>query len=105
MIRCRRRDQQAVAEDAALGEAVDLRQQNLRVDHHAVPDHRRHARGQHPRRQQVQRVTLLADDYRVPGVVTPLVPDHEIHTVAEQVGRLAFALVTPLRPHQHDGGM
>src|SRR5262249_11023827 len=47
---------------------------------------------------------LLADDHRVPGVVPALVPDDVVHAVAEQVGRLALALIAPLGANNHDGG-
>ena len=98
------RHEQPSAIDAAVGEAVDLVQQHLRVDHHAVADYRDDARGQHAGRQHVQGVAFLADDDRVAGVVPALVPDHVVHAVAEQVGRLALALVAPLGADQHDGG-
>ena len=97
------RDEQPVAGHAALGEAVDLGQQDLGVDDHAVADDRRDLGGQHPRGQQVERVALVPDDHRVAGVVAALVPDHVVDAVAQQVGRLALALITPLRAHQHNG--
>ncbi len=61
-------------------------------------------RREHPGRQQVQRVLLVADDHRVTGVVAALVPDDVVDTVAEQVGRLALALVAPLGTIEHDRG-
>ena len=44
---------------AARLEAVDLLEQDVEVDHHAVADHRRAARGEDAAGQQVQRVLLL----------------------------------------------
>ena len=52
----------------------------------------------------MQRVALLADDDGVPGVVAALVPDDVVDAVAEQVGRLALALIAPLGAYDHDGG-
>ena len=98
------RDQELGAVHAAGGQAVDLVQQHLRVDHHAVADHRDDVRRQHPGRQQVQGVALVADDDRVAGVVPALVPDHVVDAVPEQVGGLALALIAPLSPDNHDGG-
>src|SRR6202041_3622137 len=46
----------------------------------------------------------VPDDDRVAGVVPALVPDHVVHAVTEQVGRLALALVAPLGTDQNDGG-
>src|SRR5215472_5918979 len=40
----------------------------------------------------------------MPGVVPALVPDDVVHAVAEQVGRLALALIAPLGANNHDGG-
>ena len=98
------RDQQLGAVHAANGEAIDLLQQHLGVDHDAVADDRHDVGGEHPRGEQVQGVALVADDDGVAGVVPALVPDHVVHAVAEQVGRLALALVTPLSPDKNDGG-
>ena len=98
------RDQELGAVHAAGGEAVDLVQQHLRVDHHAVADHRDDVGRQHPGRQQVQGVALVADDHRVAGVVPALVSDHVVDAVPEQVGGLALALIAPLSPDYHDRG-
>ena len=97
-------DQQALAADAARLKGVDLLEEHLGVDDHAVADDRRDVRGQHAGRQHVQRVLLLADDDRVPGVIAALVPDDVLDTVPEQVGRLALTLVAPLGTDQHDRG-
>ena len=59
-----------------------------------------------PRGQQVQRVLLalavLLDDDGVAGVVAAVELDDVVDAAAEQVGRLALALVTPLRSDEHD---
>ena len=98
------RDQQPVAGDPARLDPGDLLDQDRRVDHDPVADHRRSVIGQHAGRQQMQRVALFADHDRVPGVVAALVPDHVVDAVAEQVRRLALALIAPLGANNHDGG-
>ena len=97
------RDQQPLAGDPPGLQAVDLLEQHLGVDHDAVADDRGHLRREHPGRQQVQRVAVVADDHRVPGVVPALVADHVVNLVAEQVGCLALAFVAPLGADEHDG--
>ncbi len=92
------------AGDAAGGEAVDLRDQDFRVDHHAVADDRDDIWAEHAGRQQVQSVALVPDDDGVPGVVATLVPDDVVGAITEQVGGLALSLVSPLCPYQDDGG-
>src|SRR6185437_5739584 len=59
------RYEQLRAVHAAGGQTVDLVQQHLRVDHHAVADHRNDVGRQHAGGQQVQGVALVADDDRV----------------------------------------
>ncbi len=98
------RDQQPVPPDAALDQAVDLLEQDLRVDHDPVADHRGRVLRQGPRREQVQRVAFVADDHGVPGVVAALIADDVVNPVAEQVGGLALAFIAPLRADDHDGG-
>jgi hypothetical protein len=98
-----RADQQPLAAHAAHFERVDLLEQDLRVDDHAVADDGRHLRGKYARREHMQRVLLFADHDGVPGVIAALVPDDILHAVPEQVSRLALTLVTPLGADQHDG--
>jgi hypothetical protein len=84
---------------------VQLLDQHRRVDHHTVPDHARHAGSENPRREQVQRIVLtVRSDDRVTGVVSALVADDVLDLLAEQVGRLALALVAPLSTDEHDRG-
>jgi hypothetical protein len=92
--------QQLAGVDVAAGQVVDLLQHERRVDDHAVADDRDHAAGQHTAGQQVQRVLLTGDDDGVAGVVAALVADDVVDAVAEQVGRLALALVAPLGAEQ-----
>ena len=67
-------------------------------------DDRRDARGQDAGGQQVQRVLLVADDDGVAGVVAAVELDDVVDAAAEQVGRLALALVAPLGADDDDGG-
>ena len=45
----------------------------------------------------------VTDDNGVTGVVPALVADDVVDAVAEEVGGLALALITPLRADEHDG--
>src|SRR5215475_6702777 len=99
-----RADQELFAAYAALFQGVDLLEEHAGIDDDAVADDGRDVRGEHPGRQHVQRVALVADDDGVAGVIAALVPDDVLHAVPEQVGRLALTLVAPLGADQHDGG-
>ena len=98
------RDQQPRDVDTALGEAVELVEQHRQVDDDAVADHRRAARREDARGQQVQRVLLVVDDHGVPGVVAAVVLDDVVDAGAQGVGGLALALVAPLRADHDDRG-
>ena len=74
------------------------------VDDDAVADDRRAARGEDAAGQQVQGVLLVADDDRVAGVVAAVELHDVVDAAAEEVGRLAFALVAPLGADDHDRG-
>ena len=88
----------------AVGECLHLVEQHARIDHHAVADHGGAARGEDPRREQVQGVLLAVHHDRVAGVVAALVADHVVDGLTELVGRLAFAFVAPLGTDDHDCG-
>jgi hypothetical protein len=81
---------------------VDLVQQHLRIDHHAVADDRHDVVVQHARGNELEREGLPVDHQRVPRVVAALVADHQVHLLGEEVGELALALVAPLGS-DHDG--
>ena len=83
---------------------VDLLEQHGEVDDDAVADDGRDTRREDAGGQQVQRVLLVADDDGVPGVVAAVVLHDVVDRGAEQVGRLALALVAPLGADQHDCG-
>jgi hypothetical protein len=67
-----RRDAELRDIDAAARERLELSNEHLDVDDHAVGDDRRDARRQDAGRQQVQGVLLLADDHGVPALLPPL---------------------------------
>jgi hypothetical protein len=82
--------------DASGDQRVELLEQHREVDHHAVADHRRHAGAEDAAGQQVQRVLLVADHHGVAGVVAAVELHDVVDAAAEEVGRLALALVAPL---------
>ena len=82
---------------------VDLGQQRLGVDHHAVADDAELAAHQ-AARQQRQLVGLVADHQRVAGVVAALEAHHDIGAAGQPVDDLALALVAPLGADHGDIG-
>ena len=90
--------------DAALLQPFELLHEHGGVDHDAVADDGDAAGGEDAGGEQVQGVLLVADDDGVTGVVAALVADDVVDRTAEQVGRLALALVAPLGADQHDRG-
>ena len=87
---------QTVDVDCSPLERLDLVEQHLGIDHHAVPDRTREAAVEDARRHQVEAKLVSVSDDRVTGVVAALEPDHEVGLLGEQVRHLALALVTPL---------
>ena len=87
--------------DALLADALDLGLQRPRVEHHAVPDHRRRA-AYDPARQERQLIGLVADDERVASVVTALEADDHVGAARQPIDDLALAFVAPLgTDHYH----
>ena len=81
---------------------VDLREQRLRIDDHAVADDAGDAVVQDAGRDQVQDELLAADVDRVAGVVPALVARHAREVRRQQVDDLALAFVAPLRAENGD---
>ena len=103
------RDLEARGVDAPAPEAVELADQDPRVDHDAVPDRARLARIEDPRRDQVElELVALADD-RVAGVVAALEANDDVGLLGNQVDDLALALIAPLGADYdyswHGGGL
>ena len=97
-------DLQPAGVEAAGLECVDLLEEHVQVDDDAVADDRRAARGEDAAGQQVQGVLLVADDDGVAGVVAAVELHDVVDPVAQEVGRLALALVAPLGADDRDRG-
>src|SRR5207247_5760236 len=89
--------------DPGRGQLVHLVQQDGRVHHDAVGDHRGDVRVEDAAGDEVELEQPPLGDDRVARIVPALIADHEVHPVGEVVDRLALALVTPLGP-EYDGG-
>src|SRR6266404_3744746 len=87
--------------NARFRKRLDFRHQRRRIHHHACPDHRLLLRPQNPARNQLQHITVLPNDDRVPRVVPARHARDVIERSRKVVHHLAFALVAPLRPHHH----
>ena len=90
------RDLQVADVDAAPAQAVDLLEQDLRVEDDAVADHADLVGMEDARGDQVELELLAAADDRVAGVVAALEADDHVGLVGEQIGDLPLALVAPL---------
>ena len=96
-------DDDALARGHAAGfELVQLLEQGLGRQHHAVADQALNAVAQHARRDQVQHGFLTIDDERMAGIVPALKADHGCGLIGEQIDDLALALVAPLGADNHD---
>jgi hypothetical protein len=96
-------DEQLGGVHAAVFEALQLVQQHAGVHHHAVADDVGDTRGEHTRRDEVQREVLAGgQDDGMPGVVAALVAHHPLNAPTEQIGGLTFALVAPLGADEDD---
>ena len=81
---------------------VEFFEEHRDIDNHAICDHRRDTGGQDAGGQQVQSILFVADNDGVPGIVSAVELDHVVDAAAEQVCRLAFAFVAPLRADKYD---
>jgi hypothetical protein len=45
---------------------------------------------------------LFAEVNGMPGIVSPLKPDHDIRISGKEIDDLSFSLVSPLGTHNHD---
>jgi hypothetical protein len=90
-------DKQTVPDvDAVSGELIELAEQRLRVDDHAVADHADDIRMQDARRNETQHEFRAVDIHRMAGVVAALVAGHDIEPRCQQVDDFSFAFVAPL---------
>ena len=96
-------DQQPVADrDAGALQLVDLGEQRLRIDHHAVADDAGDAVVEDAGRQQPQHELASVGIDGVAGIVAALVTGDDRKVGREQVDDLAFALVSPLGAEHRD---
>ena len=86
--------------DAVARQLVDLHEQRLRIDDHAVADDARDAGMQDAGRNQVKDELLALHIHRVPGVVTTLIPRDRREVRRQHVDDLALAFVAPLRARE-----
>ena len=89
--------------NAACAECVDLLQEFLRINHHAVTNDAGLVAVQNSGRDQVQRVALIAHLHGVAGIGATVVANDHVMLRGEQVNDLAFAFVPPLK--SNNGGM
>ena len=89
--------------DSPFVKHFELADQGVRVHDDPAADNGRDVGVEHPRGDQVELERLLADDDRVAGVIAAVGADHDRDRLGEEVGRLALALVAPLKSHD-DGG-
>ena len=84
---------------------VDLLEQRLGIDHHAVAEHAAlAAAAQHARRNQVGDDLLPVDDQGVAGVGAAAVAHHHVGELGVEVDDFALAFVAPLGADDHDVG-
>jgi ethanolamine utilization microcompartment shell protein EutL len=97
-------DAQVVANaNAARSECINLLQELLRINHHAVTDDARFVAVQNAGRNEVQRVALIAHLYGVASIGSAVVAHDHIMLRGEQINDLSFAFVSPLE--SNNGGM
>ena len=95
-------DAQVVDRHAAAVQGLDLAEEDVRVDHHAVADDARLGLVEDAGGDEVQGEDLAVPHDGVAGVVAALIAHHHVGLLGQQVGDLALALVAPLGA-DHDG--
>ncbi len=90
--------------DAAIGEAVELREKSLGIEHDAVADDACHPWMQNARRNLPQNELTVADDDGMARVRPALVANDEIGPLGHDVDELTFTFVSPLRSDDHHTG-
>ncbi len=99
-----RQEEPAARVDARRMQLLELLEEGLRRDHHAVAHDALHAFVQDSRRDEPQREVAIAELHRVPGVVPALVAHHGIECRAEEIDDLPLALISPLHSDHDDIG-
>ena len=88
-------------DDPLAFQLVDLGDQRMRIEHHAIADDRELSRPHHAGGQQAQLEGDAVDDERVPGIVAALEADDDVGALRQPVDDLSLALVAPLRADDH----
>ncbi len=97
-------EEPAAGVDSRRLQLLELLEERLRRDHHAVAHHAAHAGVQDPRRDEAQREVTIAELHRVPGVVPALVTDDGVEGWTEKIDDLPLALISPLHTDHDDVG-
>src|SRR4029078_1811809 len=87
--------------DAATRELVELTDEALRIDDHALREDARDVLAEDAARHEPHDDLLVAHDERVPRIRSPAVTDDEIRALGEDVDDLPLAFVAPLRAYDH----
>src|SRR4029079_6641134 len=77
--------------DALLDESIGFDKEGLRIDHHAIAEYTRPAATHDAGRQEMKHERLIANLYRVTGVVSTLVTNNDLKLLGEQIDDLAFS--------------
>jgi hypothetical protein len=88
--------------DAARAQVLDLVEQSLRVDDHAVPEKAELVGVDDAGRDEAQREVLVRELHGMAGVVAALIPRHDGEILAEKIDDLPLPLVSPLRADDGD---
>src|SRR5688572_9240416 len=89
--------QQRIIKQMPLGlESVNLLDQNLRINHHAVADHAQLIWMQRPGRNEMQYGLFAVHHQGVTGVVAALEADDDIGVAGKKIDDFAFTFVAPL---------
>ena len=90
--------------DALASQFRHLVEERLRIEHHAVADHRELRGPQHAGGQQRQLVGDAVDDQRMAGIVAALEAHDDVGLLRQPVDDLALPFVAPLGADDDDIG-
>jgi hypothetical protein len=82
--------------DSHAGNLIQLRKQRDRIDHDAIADDADHAGMKDAGGNQMQDEFPAADVHGVAGVVSALIPRHDLEVRRQQIDDLPFAFIAPL---------
>ena len=85
--------------NSALTEFFNFAGQMSQVNHHAVTHHTGNTRTENAGRKKIQHELTPFVDYGVPGVVSALIPHHNILSVRKQIDHAALAFIAPVDPN------